>query len=254
MKYIRRYKHRYGDKDFDQDYLKWGFHDAETQTSEARSVLRLLASRAELRILDLACGAGRHAVYWAAQGHDVLGVDLSETFVNEAQKLAGNCPLIHFQVADIRNLDFVSLFDAVTWIERSFLDESTASGISRALKPGGVFITDVRNPEHPRTKQRTSNWRSWRGQDGVYQLERHEDNPATNKHEDVWITVDVEKQLVIEEYAECDCKETALAGPGCLDAMLKSAGFRDVELRTMEGVPFAGGPDPYWLWLMAYKA
>ena len=48
--------HRYGEADFDKDYLQWGFHDAETQAKEADSVVRIAGVDKRLRILDLACG------------------------------------------------------------------------------------------------------------------------------------------------------------------------------------------------------
>ncbi len=51
----RREKIRYGDPEFDSRYVEWGFHDRETQIGEARA------------ILDLACGIGTHAIYWAGQ-------------------------------------------------------------------------------------------------------------------------------------------------------------------------------------------
>ena len=85
MKRVQSRMFRYGEADFDSDYLKWGFHDKDTQINEARSVLKLLDVKGPLRILDLACGTGRHAIYWAEQGHRVTGVDISETFIRIAK-------------------------------------------------------------------------------------------------------------------------------------------------------------------------
>ena len=52
---------RYGEKDFDQDYLTWGLHEAETQEQEAQSLLKIMGD-GELANPDLAGGIGRHAV------------------------------------------------------------------------------------------------------------------------------------------------------------------------------------------------
>ena len=90
MKRITMPMHRYGEGDFDKDYLRWGFHDAETQAKEAESILRIAGTDRRLRILDLACGTGLHAAHWAKQGHTVTGVDLSETFIAQARaRVAG---------------------------------------------------------------------------------------------------------------------------------------------------------------------
>jgi 2-polyprenyl-3-methyl-5-hydroxy-6-metoxy-1,4-benzoquinol methylase len=38
------------------------------------------------KVLDLACGKGRHSIYLNQLGFDVLGADLSENSILEAQK------------------------------------------------------------------------------------------------------------------------------------------------------------------------
>jgi hypothetical protein len=138
----------------------------------------------------------------------------------------------------------------VTWIERSFFDEDMARGILRVLRPGGVFVTDLRNPEHAKVQRRTADWRSWQERDGVFFLERHETNPATGKREDVWITLDPGKQEVVEEYEEADHSKTS---PAWMIETLTRAGFQGTELRTMDGEVFTTGKEIYWLWLVARK-
>ncbi len=56
MKRIRKNMFRYGEKNFDLDYMKWGFHDKETQINEAKSILNILKPKKKLKILDLGCG------------------------------------------------------------------------------------------------------------------------------------------------------------------------------------------------------
>ncbi len=250
MKRITMPMHRYGEADFDAEYLEWGLHDRQTQIQEADSVLNLLRPMAALRILDLACGIGTHAIHWAKQGHAVTGVDLSETFVRHGRQAAERGSVrVEFRVADIRDLAYREEFDVVTWIESSFFSEEMARCVYRALRPGGYFITDVRNPEHPRTRFRQGNWRTWREENGVFYLERHETDPATGRHEDAWITIDPQRELIEEKVSACD-RVLTLA-----DEMqvLKQVRFDPVELRTMAGEDFEGGEEPYWLWLVAQR-
>ncbi|MHB0875976.1 MAG: histidine kinase N-terminal 7TM domain-containing protein [Anaerolineae bacterium] len=188
---IVRPMHRYGEADFDASYFEWGFHDRETQLREAESVLWIVASPAPLSILDIACGAGTHAVYWARQGHHVTGVDISETFIARAREAARDEGTeVVFAVQDVRALTCREEFDLVTWIEHSFMDAAVLAKIWSALRPGGAFVYDDRNPEHARTKARSGNWRDWHEREGVFYLERHETDPVSGRHEDVWLTVD----------------------------------------------------------------
>jgi SAM-dependent methyltransferase len=244
--------HRYGEPDFDRAYMTWGFHNRETQIREAESVLDLLGRAPSLRILDLACGIGTHAVHWAKQGHRVTGVDISETFLAKAREEAEQEGVkVEFLVGDLRHLDCSERFDVVTWIEKPFFDEHILTRIVRCLRQGGHFIGDLRNPEHPLAKSRSGDWRTWREENGVFKLERHETDRATGKREDVWITIDPEKEIIEEKVNTWDPDLT----PG-LDAKLarlRGIGFSTCELRTMAGAAFHGGAEPYWLWVVARK-
>jgi SAM-dependent methyltransferase len=243
--------HRYGEPAFDADYLDWGFADPKTQTEEADSVLRVVGDSGPHKILDLACGIGTHAVHWARRGHSVLGVDISETFVTRAREAARGVPGVTFLASDIRSLDLASDFTIATWIEMSFVDVDVLRRVRDALQPGGRFICDVRNPEHPKTKARSGNWRTWREENGLFRLERHEINPQTGKREDVWITIDPAKDLIDEK---TNVSEPGLkTDPSMTMQALKDAGFSATELRTMSGEAFRGGSDPYWLWIVARR-
>lgn len=63
MRVIEQKAFQYGKSDWDTDYLKWGFHDVDTQLIEAESVMRILPKDPPLKMLDLACGLGTHAAY-----------------------------------------------------------------------------------------------------------------------------------------------------------------------------------------------
>jgi SAM-dependent methyltransferase len=94
--------------------------------------------------LDLAGGAGRHAIWLARQGWKVTLMDISETGVEQARQNAG--PLashIHFLVDDLTRFqasqtEFESAFDVV--MAFFYLDRKIVSEIVRAVRPGGLFI------------------------------------------------------------------------------------------------------------------
>jgi hypothetical protein len=91
---------------------------------------------------------------------------------------------------------------------------------------------------------------SWNQLGAPFLVEFDKEHSATGKHEDVWITIDTERQEVIEEYEEA---EHACKSPTYVADTIRLAGFTEVELRRMDGAAFTGGPEPYWLWLVAKK-
>lgn len=103
------------------------------------------------KIMDLACGKGRHSIYLSRKGYDVTGLDLSERNI----KLASHFQNQHlrFFVHDMRNEWSANEFDCVLNLFTSFgyfdLEEENQlaiNAISKALKKDGRFILDFLNP------------------------------------------------------------------------------------------------------------
>lgn len=245
MKTIAQEAFQYGKSDWDTDYLNWGFHDVDTQMIEAESVMRMLPQDTPLKILDLACGLGTHAVYWSQLGHEVVGADISEVFVKKARETVCNAA---FMVGDIRSLPDIKDFDVVTWIEHTFFDENMLNSIAGYLVDGGCFIMDVRNPDHPRTKQRNGIWRTWREENGIFYIECHEIDDQSGMRHDEWIEIDTNIDTVTRKMNSFQPQSLDM-----IQDMLKDKGFKNIELKTISGEIFAGGSDDYWLWLIAKK-
>lgn len=100
-------------------------------------------------VLDLACGKGRHSIYLNQLGYDVLGVDLSENSIIEAQKNANDH--LHFRVHDMRE-PFEEKFDAIFNLFTSFgYFESngdnlkTLVAIKESLSDYGFAVIDFMN-------------------------------------------------------------------------------------------------------------
>lgn len=106
------------------------------------------------RMLDLGCGNGRHAMYFARQGMKAAGIDVSDQAIDWANDWAGREGLeVDFRVGDIRNLPFEDQsFDVV--VSHGVLDHvpmetarKAASEVRRVLRPNGLFYCDLRSTE-----------------------------------------------------------------------------------------------------------
>jgi SAM-dependent methyltransferase len=95
-----------------------------------------------MRVLDVGCGPGRHAVALARRGIAVHGVDLSPDFVALAEQAAAGLPAT-FEVLDVRQLAFHREFDAAICLCQGGFgllggdDEGVVPRIVAAVRPGG---------------------------------------------------------------------------------------------------------------------
>lgn len=101
------------------------------------------------KVLDLACGKGRHSIYLNQLGFDVLGADLSENSIAEASKNTNET--LHFKVHDMRE-PFEEKFDAIFNLFTSFgyfeNDEdnlTTLKAIKESLSEYGFAVIDFMN-------------------------------------------------------------------------------------------------------------
>lgn len=104
------------------------------------------------KILDLACGKGRHARFLNQSGYDVLGVDLSENSIHAAKKMENEH--LHFKTGDMREPQGLAEFDVVLNLFTSFGYFESASenirtleAIHQSLKPNGLLVIDFMNSE-----------------------------------------------------------------------------------------------------------
>ena len=100
------------------------------------------------KVLCLAEGEGRNAVFLAEQGYKVTAMDLSEVGLNKALKLASDKGVdIKIEVADLADYQFgEAQWDGIVSIW-AHLPESVRqyvhAQITPALKPAGVFILEA---------------------------------------------------------------------------------------------------------------
>src|SRR5262245_18003598 len=86
-----------------------------TQTEgEIDRVIAILRPPDGARVLDLACGTGRHSIELARRGFSVLGVDIATDLLEVADRDAAEADGdVSFLEADLRELPFEEEFDVV---------------------------------------------------------------------------------------------------------------------------------------------
>ena len=185
-------------------------------------------------VLELACGTGRLTIPIAEAGHDVTGLDVSETMLAQARKKNLDMPLSPvFVQGDARDFQLDRQFQLILLPFNSIchlLDrqsfEAMAACVHRHLAPDGCFVIDffmpffryfIRDPEkrYPVSE--------FKGPDGetVILTESNRYDPATQINGITW-------------YFDIDGKEEVATNnmrmyfPQELEALLHYNGFRIV--------------------------
>src|SRR4030095_14677417 len=144
-----------------KDYLELYKHRNE---ADARKIVSLITRTVKLpkgsKVLDLACGNGRHSILFAGKGFNVLGIDLSSFLIGQAkQKLKTDYRKykknLRFELGDMRNIrhakEFdlvVNLFSSFGYFEKDSENKRVIKSISRSLKNGGYFFFDFLNARY----------------------------------------------------------------------------------------------------------
>ena len=100
------------------------------------------------RVLCLAEGEGRNAVFLAEQGYQVTAMDMSEVGLNKALQLAQDRGVdITIQVADLADYEFgEAQWDGIVSIWAHLpkaVRQHVYAQIAPALKPDGIFIVEA---------------------------------------------------------------------------------------------------------------
>jgi SAM-dependent methyltransferase len=131
--------------DIEQDRAHWDQYYAKSETYVfGKEPAKILIDNVDIlpigRVLDIAMGEGRNAVYLAKKGFIVDGVDLSETAIRKARRMAReNRVNVNFFNADLNHYSIpAEKYEVILNID--YLQRNLIPQIKRGLKRGGVIV------------------------------------------------------------------------------------------------------------------
>ncbi len=118
-----------------------------------------IQDKSKIKVLDIGCGAGNNSWFFAKEGFNITGIDISEEAIKFAQsrfkneKLSGK--FIQKNFSDIGSLQ--SKFDLIIDREALYTQDykelaAIFSEINNSLSPNGIFVSFFYNKEHPLKK------------------------------------------------------------------------------------------------------
>jgi SAM-dependent methyltransferase len=158
---------------------------ADRTVDEVDRAVGMLKPEGSERVLDLACGIGRHSLELRRRGFEVVGIDISEELLEMARREAESQSLeITFVQADLRELDFEDEFDlvlslndgAVGYFETEEENRRTFEVVSQVLRSGGGHLMQLPNVLHA---EKHLPKKSWIAGEATVELSDHHWNAQT---------------------------------------------------------------------------
>lgn len=190
-------------------YLRYSF--TQGTANEVAFLVEHLGLEPGMRVLDVGCGPGRHAVALAQRGIAVHGVDISERFIEVARAQA---PVgATFERADARSLTFAGEFDAaISLCQGAFgliagpaadhasvaqaldPDAVVLAGMARAVRPGGgVAVSAFSAYFQVRFLEQADTFDADRGVN--HETTEIRDEQGTSKPADLWTSCFTPREL-----------------------------------------------------------
>lgn len=212
---------------------------AERTPNEIDQLEALLKLRPPRRILDLACGQGRHAIELARRNYEVTGLDLSSYLLEVARERAEASRLkVRWVLGDMRRplagerFDLIlSLFTSLGYFADPGDDSSVVNAAAAMLTPDGRFLVEVVNGERI-----LSNFeeREWFTVGDAAVMERRSLDRASRR-------MAVERTVERGGQSETSVHVVRLYGRVELESLLRKAGFGQVQLYgDWDGSPASG--------------
>ena len=123
--------------------------------NEVKWMIEEYLTNPEMKILDVGCGTGRHAINLATKGYNnITGIDLSPGLIRAAKETArAKNVRVYFRVGDAREMPFESEFDAAICLcegafgllENDDENYKVLKAVHKSLKQRGIFILTTLN-------------------------------------------------------------------------------------------------------------
>ncbi|MCA9593510.1 MAG: methyltransferase domain-containing protein [Myxococcales bacterium] len=230
---------------FGEDFARAFSHESPKQiTRDADFIEESLGVAKGGVVLDLACGAGHHAVELARRGYGVVGYDLSLYQLALAADVAQeSSQKLNLLQGDMREMAFEEMFDGIFCWDTSFgyFEEeknfAVAQRVFRALRPGGMFLLDVANRDFVVANQPAQTW--FEGDACVCMDDMNVDFITSRLR--------VKRSLILDDGRSIECNYSIrLYGLHELGKLLHDVGFRVTEASGHPSTPgvFFGASSP----------
>ena len=184
-------------------------------------------------IADLCCGTGTIACLMAQKGYDVIGIDASEDMLSVAMQKAseaGLSPLFICQNAEELDLygtvdAAYSSLDSINYLPPELLPE-VFRRLHLFIRPGGLFVFDIRSPEWLRSLDGSTSVDEQEGLLCLCRTDYDEDDASVTYGIDIFSRSGKLWQRSCEEHTEY------VHEPEALTALLLSAGFEDISISS----------------------
>lgn len=230
---------------------------ADRTEAEVDRAIAMLEPEGDERVLDLACGIGRHSLELTRRGFEVVGIDISGELLEMAECEAANQSLTaSFEQIDLRELDFEEEFDlvlslndgAVGYFETDEENYRTFEVIAAALRSGGGHLMQLPNVLHA---ERNLPAKSWIVGESTLELSDHHWNG-----EDRYIegsTVPIRFGEVFERYEEIPFRQRLYTVEE-LSEIYDSVGMRLANTFAGSGKPRKPKPSQFEIFVEGRKA
>lgn len=204
---------------------------------EVDKMVNLLQIEDQAKILDLCCGIGRHSLELSKRGYDVVGVDRTMKYLEqarlEAEKLNLNAT---FLLGDMReycvpdHFDIIiNVFGSFGYFENSEDDYKVVKNMFISLRPGGKFMIETNGKEILARDFRK--W-DWTEEGDLLILSERKVCQNWGRIETRWIVIKgtnrVEYQVSVRSYSAVE-----------LSTLLINCGFTNVQVYgSLDGIEY----------------
>lgn len=205
----------------------------DSAEEEVEDIIELGGLESGQKILDMPCGIGRHSAILEDKGFDVVGVEKTEDYAQDAEENTNESEIIN---EDMKNFKREEEFNAVInwwnsfgYFENTEDDLKMLQNIHASLQENGVLLMDIFGKEISAMNEFGTHWS--RESDALF-LQDHEIKDDWSKIENTWIKVEDGEKV------EFTWQQTLYSAQE-MRQLLEKAGFTKIEFfGNVEGEPY----------------